>query len=120
MEAVASIQSLNTLKKQISQLYNKINQEIYGVGVKKQKIEIYQNAILIFSEHKRVTALNVISDRFPELTLSTDAALIFEYKKRLKEKIEDSLQKKVLTVLKDFDPVTEQAFTVIHFENINP
>ncbi|WP_096435156.1 Na-translocating system protein MpsC family protein [Alteribacter populi] len=117
-EATIAVPSFSSLKKQISQLYNKVNQEMYGIGVKKQRIEIFQNSVIIFSEHKRVPALNVISNKYPELTISTDAALVSEFKQRIKDQIENSFQEKVLTVLKDFDPKTEQAFTVIQFEKV--
>ncbi|QQK81035.1 DUF2294 family protein [Salicibibacter cibi] len=115
MEAVSdSLRS--TLKKDISQLYNKVNQEMYGLGVKKQKIEFLNNAVVIFSEHKRAPDLEALQHQYKELTIAADAALISEFKKRLKRDIQYHLSKDVHTVLKDFDPETEFACTVIYFK----
>ncbi|SDI73792.1 Na-translocating system protein MpsC family protein [Natribacillus halophilus] len=105
----------SNLKKEVSQLYNKINKEVHGLGVKKQKIETFNNTVVIFSEHKRNPSLNALNNEYKELTLAADAALIKEFKGRLKLEIERHLGIGVFTVLKDFDPDSEYACTVIHF-----
>jgi uncharacterized protein YbcI len=106
----------NSLKKDIAQLYNEINQEIFGLGVRKQRIEIIDNKIIIFGQHKRVPALAILEKRYHELILSVDAALVSEYKQRLREQIERMLHIKVVTILKDYDSGTEQACTVVYLE----
>ncbi|MBB6448236.1 uncharacterized protein YbcI [Geomicrobium halophilum] len=116
---VASDPKKTTLKKNISQLYNKVNQEMYGVGVKKQKIEILKNTVVIFSEHKRAPDLKALDHKYREITMAADAALISEFKKRLKWEIQQQMSKDVHTVLKDFDPESEFACTVIHFKEEN-
>lgn len=112
-----STQQLSNLKKDIAQLYNKINQEIYGVGVKKQRIEISHNKLLIFAQHKRVQALQTLSNKHLELTASVDAALIAEYKAKFKEQIELIFRLRVITILKDYDPITENACTIVYFKD---
>jgi uncharacterized protein YbcI len=109
---------LPSLKKDIAQLYNKVNQEIYGVGVKKQRIEISQNKLMIFAQHKRVPALKTLSKNYAELTVTIDAALIKEYKARFKEQIEMIFGLRVLTILKDYDPITENACTIVYFDQV--
>ncbi|MED4206402.1 Na-translocating system protein MpsC family protein [Neobacillus mesonae] len=111
-----STQQLTNLKKDVAQLYNRVNQEIYGVGVKKQRIEISQNKLLIFAQHKRVPALQTLSKNYQELTTSVDAALIKEYKAKFKEQIELIFGLRVITILKDYDPITEKAFTIVYFK----
>ncbi|QQK77209.1 DUF2294 family protein [Salicibibacter cibarius] len=106
----------NNLKKELSQIYNKINKEVHGLGVKKQKIETFDNTVVIFGEHKRNPALNALNNQYKELTLAADAALVMEFKDRLKAEIERHLGIGVFTVLKDFDPESEYACTVIHFK----
>lgn len=106
----------SSLKKDIAQLYNEINQEMFGLGVRKQRIEIMGEKIIIFGQHKRVPALAILEQNYHELTLSVDAALIAEYKHRLKEQIERVLKIKVITVLKDYDSQTEQACTIIYLD----
>ncbi|WP_252314002.1 Na-translocating system protein MpsC family protein [Sinobaca sp. H24] len=102
------------LRKEIAQIYNKVNQEMYKVGVRKQKIEILQDKILVFGEHQRVPALEAIHEKYPELTLTVDTTLIKEFKERLKMELEKELSIKVKTILKDFDPVTEEAAAIIY------
>ncbi|PWW25799.1 uncharacterized protein DUF2294 [Cytobacillus oceanisediminis] len=105
-----------TFKKDLAHLYNRINQEIYGVGVKKQRIETFDDRVIIFAQHKRVQALKMLSKNFHHLTISVDSALIAEFKSLFKVHIEATLDLKVRTILKDYDPVTEEACTIIYFK----
>jgi hypothetical protein len=105
-----------SLKKDLAQIYNRVNQEIYGVGVKKQRIETFDDRVIIFAEHKRVKALEMLSKNFQHLTISVDSALIVEFKALLKGYIERKLHAKVKTILKDYDPGTEEACTIIYFD----
>lgn len=104
----------SSFKKQLSQLYNEVNQEIYSVGVSKQKIDIQDNRIVIFAQTKRSPLISVLSDRYSELTVSVDGALAREYKRRLQEKFEKQFGMKILTIFKDYDSIIEHACTVIY------
>lgn len=106
----------SSFKKQLSQLYNEVNQEIYSTGVNKQKIDILDNRIVIFAQTKRSPLISVLSGRYSELTASVDAALAMEYKYRLKEKFEERFGKKIVTIFKDYDAISEHACTVIYLE----
>ncbi|MCD1163392.1 Na-translocating system protein MpsC family protein [Peribacillus frigoritolerans] len=106
----------SSFKKQLSQLYNDINQEIYSAGVSKQTIDIQDNRIVIFAQTKRSSLISVLSERYSELTLSVDGALVMEYKLRLKENIEKRFGVKVNTIFKDYDSTSEHACTVIYLE----
>ncbi|RAL22700.1 Na-translocating system protein MpsC family protein [Thermoflavimicrobium daqui] len=106
----------NTFKRKLAQFCNEISQEMYGLGVKKQRIEIYDDKIIIFGQHKRVPALSALTGKYLDLTLTVDAALIREYKVRLKDYIEKELQIEVVTILKDYDPITENAFIAIYLK----
>ncbi|MFE8694948.1 Na-translocating system protein MpsC family protein [Cytobacillus sp. FJAT-53684] len=110
-----STQSHHSLKKDLANLYNRVNQDIYGVGVKKQRIETLDDRVIIFAQHKRVQALRMLSKNFQHLTISVDSALITEFKSLFKGQIESTLQLKVKTILKDYDPFTEEACTIIYF-----
>ncbi|MFZ4452595.1 Na-translocating system protein MpsC family protein [Salibacterium aidingense] len=101
-------------RQQIARLYNKVNQEMYGIGVRKQKVEMMEDKIVIFGQHQRVPALSVIDQKNPPLSLSVDTTLIEEFKSRLKKQLESELELQVKTILKDFDPETEEAAAVIY------
>lgn len=108
-----------SFKKSLAHLYNRVNQEIYGVGVKKQRIEVFNDRVIIFALHKRVQALKMLSKNFQTLTISVDSALIVEFKSLFKSRLEDTLELKIKTILKDYDPVTEEACTVIYLKDSN-
>lgn len=105
-----------SFKKQLSQLYNEVNQEIYSTGVSKQKIDIAENRIVIFAETKRSPLISVLGKRYPELTLSVDGALAMEYKRRLKEHVEEQFGLTVTAIFKDYDASSQHACTVIYVQ----
>ncbi|MFD1040268.1 Na-translocating system protein MpsC family protein [Virgibacillus byunsanensis] len=107
------------LKKNVAQAYNKINQEIYATGVISQRINVSCDRLIIFAQHKRVPAFTALSKNFKELTTYADAALIAEFKSKLKKEIEDVTGLPVISVLKDYDTETEHACCVIIFEEKN-
>ncbi|MFD1706747.1 Na-translocating system protein MpsC family protein [Siminovitchia sediminis] len=107
---------IRTLKRDIAQVYNRVNQEFYATGVRSQRVDIQENRVIIFAKHKRVTAFKALSQNFWELTTYADAALIVEFKAKFRKIIEDVTGMKVLSVLKDYDPDSEEAVCVIIFD----
>ena len=105
-----------SLKKTIAQIYNKINQRFYDTGVVSQRIQILDDCIIIFAQQKRIAALNVLSKNYKELTILADAALIAEFKAQLKEEMEAATGLRVLSVLKDYDPNSNHACSIIIFD----
>lgn len=105
-----------SFKKQLSQLYNEVNQEIYSAGVSKQKIDIQENRIVIFAQTKRSPLISVLSKNYPEMALSVDGALASEYKRRLKKSVEKQFGVNIASIFKDYDPISEHACTVIYLE----
>lgn len=114
--SVASTTDNRVLKKTVAQVYNRVNQEFYATGVVSQRVNAYQDRLIIFAQHKRVPALEALSKNFQELTISADAALIVEFKSKLKKEIENATGLRVITVLKDYDTVSEHACCVVIFE----
>ncbi|MCM3739726.1 DUF2294 domain-containing protein [Oceanobacillus luteolus] len=104
------------LKKTIAQIYNKINQEFYATGVVSQRIQIFDDRIIIFAQQKRVAAFHVLNKNYKELTMYADAALIAEFKVKLKQEIEEVTGHPVVAVLKDYDSETNHACSVIIFD----
>ncbi|SDJ78500.1 Na-translocating system protein MpsC family protein [Paenibacillus naphthalenovorans] len=105
--------SPGVLKQEIIKIYNSINQEIFGTGIKSQKIEISGDKVFIFATHKRIPALKVLDESNRSLTASVDTLLMEANKRMLKEQIESTLGLEVRLVLKDYDPKTEFSGTVI-------
>nr|WP_275983905.1 Na-translocating system protein MpsC family protein [Paenibacillus hamazuiensis] len=101
------------MKQEIIKIYNSINQEIFGIGIKSQKIDIAGDKVFIFATHKRIPALKILDESHRSITASVDSLLMEANKKMLKEQLEKTLGLKVRLVLKDYDPVTEYSGTVI-------
>jgi hypothetical protein len=104
---------VGVLKQEIIKIYNSINQEIFGIDIKSQKIEFLGDKVLIFATHKRIPALKILDEINRSLTASVDSLLMEVNKKMLKEQLETVLGLDVRLVLKDYDPVTEYSGTVI-------
>ncbi|OYD09112.1 Na-translocating system protein MpsC family protein [Paludifilum halophilum] len=117
MKSLDVVPGGSVFKKELAQLNNQISQEMYRIGVKKQKIEILGDKIIIFTEQKRIQALTVLGEKYSELTFNVDAALVREFKIRLKDRLEEKFGLKVRTILKDYDPLSEAACIVIYLDH---
>ncbi|MFH5186147.1 DUF2294 domain-containing protein [Paenibacillus sp. TAB 01] len=109
--------SIGSLKQEIIKIYNSINQEIFGIGIRSQRLEISGDKVFIFATHKRIPALKILDETHRALTASVDVAVMEANKKMLKRKLEETLGLQVLTVLKDYDPVAEYSATIIVLEH---
>jgi len=107
---------VGVLKQEIIKIYNSINQDIFGIGIRSQKIDILGEKVYIFATHKRIPALKTLDDEFRGLTASVDMLLMEKNKKRLKEELEQTLGLSVVAVLKDYDPKAEISGTIIIFK----
>lgn len=106
--------TMGNLKQQIMKIYNTINQEMFATGVKRQRVDVVGSKIVIVAEHQRLAGLASLdlTNRF--VTRLADVALLDENKIRLKSAIEKQFPEiKIKTVLKDYDPFTEIAGTII-------
>ncbi|WP_018922813.1 Na-translocating system protein MpsC family protein [Salsuginibacillus kocurii] len=104
------------IRQKVAQIYNQVNQKMYGTGVRAQKVELMDDKILIFGLHKRVPALEALDDNHKDLTRTVDATLIQEFKARLQNSLEKELNLPIRTILKDFDPASEDAAAVIYLD----
>jgi hypothetical protein len=105
------------LKQEILKIYNTVNQEIFGIGIRSQRVEVMEGKVLIFATHKRITPLKILDESQRLLTRIFDNAIIEANKAMLAERVEEQLQLPVEVIFKDYDPRTEQALTVIIFKD---
>lgn len=104
------------LKQDILRIYNAVNQGIAGAGVSRQRVDLLGDRILIIAQHQRIKVLGTLEGRYPELTRTVDVAVLDEGKRRLAAQLRQALGLPVLAVLKDYDPTTEIAATVVVLE----
>lgn len=100
------------LKQVVAKVYNSVNQEFFGVGVIHQKVYITDSKIIVVAINRRIPALAAL-DTAGVRTREIDYVLLDSFKKRFKEQIESELGLSVETVLKDYDPKTEVAGTIV-------
>ena len=111
---VNDLLSSNEFKKRLSRCYNDVHRELYGVGVTQLRIDAAGESMILFMvKHQRVTALRALEENYPELKQSVDAALHQEFKRIFRKKLADELNLPVAGVLRDYDPGTGWASTII-------
>lgn len=109
-------QPFAVIKQEAIKTYNSINREIFDIGVRSQRLEILGDKLLIFANHKRNPVLKLLDDKERMLTLLVDHTLTEESKRPLKREMERITGVPVKVVLRDYDPITEYAATIIIFE----
>ena len=102
-----------TFKQEVMRINNVINQELFGVGLLWQKVELSDDRVLIIAKNRRVRALTAIDGRDSLTTRLIDIALLEEYKRRFLEAIKRRFPLPFRALLKDYDPVEELAFSLL-------
>ncbi|HAK74814.1 MAG TPA: DUF2294 domain-containing protein [Sporomusaceae bacterium] len=100
------------LKQEIARVNNNVNLSLFGTGLRKQRVTVVENKIIITADHKRIPALAAL-DQFDRMSSRiADVAILDEYKRRLKEELLQ-MNLPVVCVLKDYAPDHELAVTFI-------
>lgn len=101
------------VKQEIARVNNNVNLSLFGTGLRRQRVTIVENKIIIIADHKRIPALAALDQSDRMSSRLADAAILDEYKRRLREEFIDQLGLSVICVLKDYAPEYELAVTVI-------
>lgn len=101
------------LKQEVMRVNNNVNITMFGTGLRKQRVAIMEDKIVISADHKRIPALAALDGKDRMTTRFVDVAILDEYKRRLKKELIEQIQLPVKSVLKDYDPEHELAVTVI-------
>lgn len=101
------------VKQEIMRINNTLNMQMYGMGVRKQKVLFIDNVVVIIAQNKRIPALAALDQKDRLITRFIDVALLDQFKQKLKEQLNEKLGFHVSNVLKDYDPNSEVAVTTI-------
>jgi len=105
------------LKQEIIRINNNLNISMYGTGLRQQRVFIMdEKMIIILADNKRIPALAALDDTDLVITRSVDVALLNQYKKKFKDELKRETGLSIKCILKDYDPGTELAATVILLE----
>lgn len=101
------------IKQEMIRINNTVNISMFGNGLRKQRVVVVDDKIIISADHKRVPVLAALDSHERLATRFMDVTILDAYKRKLKEEIEAQLNIPVKSVLKDYDPVCELAVTII-------
>lgn len=101
------------LKQEVAKINNRVNQAMFGAGLRWQKVDIIGDRIVIVSENMRIKPLAALDEQDRLTTRIVDMALINEFKARLRMEIEQALGVKVKSILKDYDPKQQLSGSII-------
>ncbi|MHB8765219.1 MAG: DUF2294 domain-containing protein [Deferrisomatales bacterium] len=107
---------LGDFKQEVMKVNNQVNQDLFGVGLRWQKVEILEDKVFIFANNKRVKAIAAIDGKDSMTARLIDLALLVEYKGRLREGLVRAFGANILSVMKDYDPGLELAVSVVIFD----
>ena len=108
------MREMGMLKQKILQINNQVNQGIFGSGLIWQKVDLFEDRIFILAKNKRVPALSSLEDKENFTSKLMDIALINQFKRNFKDRFhEEFTDYKILTMLKDYDPIQELSGTII-------
>ncbi|WP_428908093.1 Na-translocating system protein MpsC family protein [Niallia sp. Krafla_26] len=108
--------SVGQFKQELIKDYNSINLRMFDTGVKRQKVDIVGDKVIIFAIHKRISSLKFLDENNRLITRMADMAIIDSFKLEIQKVLEEKYQMKVHSVLKDYDPVTEYSGTLIFLD----
>ena len=107
---------MGEFKQEVLRINNKVNMEVFGQGLLSQRVDVFQDKVLIVAKNRRVKVLSLVDNMDKEATEMMDRALIAKHKQRFIEEMQKELGVTVLAHLKDYDPKLEISISVSIFE----
>lgn len=107
---------MGEFKQEILRINNKVNMEVFGQGLLSQRVDVFQDKVLIVAKNRRVKVLSLVDGMDKEATEMMDRALIVKHKQRFIEEMQKEMGVTVLSHLKDYDPKLEISISVSIFE----
>ena len=104
---------INKVKRQITKIYNNINQELFSAGVQSLHVTIVANKIIILAEHHRIPSLKVLDESYRDKTKEIDVLLGEIFKKRLKVELQQQMSLDIQLIFRDYDHLNEMVATLI-------
>ncbi|MCI9216683.1 Na-translocating system protein MpsC family protein [Lachnospiraceae bacterium 42-17] len=102
-----------TAKKQLFEIYNAVNKNIYGFGTNDVKVITIDNLIIFSAHHNRVPCLKALEKNYFTLKESVDAAIMKVFKEQLHEQLTNKMDIHPKAILRDYSADTLIVITVI-------
>lgn len=107
---------LGDFKQAVMRINNRVNMEVFGQGLVSQRMEIFNDRILIIGHNKRAKVISTVERKDTLTSKLIDMALIVEFKELFIKYMQEELGVKVLTHLKDYDGNAQLSFSVTLLE----
>mgnify|MGYP003802729587 CR=1 FL=1 len=104
---------MNKFKRQLTIIYNNINQELFSAGVQSLHITVMGNKVIILAEHHRIPSLKALDECYREKTKEIDVLLGEIFKERLKVELQQQLSVDAQHIFRDYDHLDEMVATLI-------
>lgn len=109
----ADMMAIGEFKQRLIKDYNDINHRIFGIGVVRQKVDVFENKLIIVAVHTRVPSLAYLSALNSNVSELADHYLIKGFKNELKALLVERYGFDVVSVLKDYDADAELSATMV-------
>ncbi|MCS5695713.1 DUF2294 domain-containing protein [Desulfofundulus thermocisternus] len=105
------------LKQELIKVYNQVNKELYNIGTRWVRVELAGRYILIVASHRRLPSGRVLNGKMPVIARMFDILLLDEFKEKFKDALTARFKFEIECILKDYDPGSELAGTLIVLRN---
>lgn len=109
----ASFSTTGELKQALTREYNRINNQIFAVGVVTLKVDVFEDKIFMQALHKRVPALEYLSRENRIVSDLADLYLVKAFKREFKRVLSEQYGLAVKVIFKDYDDDLELSSTLI-------
>lgn len=107
------VKTIGEFKQELAKEYQEINQRLFDIGTKQQKVELLGNKIIFTTNHRRIPVMKTLDVNNRSSTRMIDVLIIDEFKAHFKKRLEEKYGFKVISILKDYDPFIELSVTVV-------
>lgn len=104
---------MGQFKNELIKYYNVINNEVFGIGSVQQKVEIFEDKLIIIAKNKRVKSLSYLTEADHYVGELANRILIEGFKKELSELLTKKYKFDVNMIFKDYDTKTETSCTLV-------
>ena len=105
--------SIGKFKHELIKDYNAINNRVFGIGAVRQKIDIFDEKLIIIAENKRVKSLSYLKSMDSHVGELANHFLIEGLKRELCAVLTEKYNFEVTAIFKDYDIDAELSCTFI-------
>lgn len=103
-------------KQSLIKEYNAINLHVFGIGAVRQRIDLFDDKLVLITENKRVPCLAFLKDQDGLVGELANNHLVQGLKKELRQVLSERYGFRIRGIFKDYDDVAELSCTVVQID----